>query len=104
MAERKRQTKKAETTEKKVVSGAYKILRAREFEDGGISFDMEFSGISFYRLGIREGKNGSFITYPSYKGTDGNYYHYFYLPLSDDTQDKIIQSVYNRLDDTPEEE
>ena len=105
MATRKTQTKKSETTEsKKVVSGPYKILRAKEFENGGISFDMEFAGITFYRLGVRSGKNGDFISYPSYKGSDGNYYHYFYLPLSDDTQDKIIQSVYNRLDDEPEEE
>lgn len=104
MATRKTQTKKSETTEKKVVSGPYKILRAREFENGGISFDMEFAGITFYRLGVRSGKNGDFISYPSYKGTDGNYYHYFYLPLSDDTQDKIIQSVYNRLDDEPDQE
>lgn len=95
---RTKATDTAKETTRKVVSGPYKILRAKEFDNGGITFDMEFNGITFYRLGVRKGQNGEFISYPSYKGTDGNYYHYFYLPLSDDTQDKIIQSVYNKLD------
>lgn len=103
MAERKaRQTKKQ--TEVKKVEGAYKILRAKEFTNGGISFDLEFNGVSFYRLGIRSGKNGDFISFPSYKGTDENYYHYYYIPWTDDQAEKIIQSVYDRLDNEPETE
>lgn len=90
--------KEATKKTRKEVHGEYKILRAVEFDNGGISFDMEFNDITFYRLGIRKGQNGEFISYPSYKGSDGNYYHYYYLPLSDESQDKIIQLVYNKLD------
>lgn len=110
MAERKARANKTdaknETTKKvaKVEDGAFKILRAKEFTNGGISFDMEFRGMTFYRLGVRSGKNGDFISYPSYKGTDGNYYHYYYIPLDDEGQDAIIQAVYNVLDSEPEVE
>lgn len=112
MATRKTGTKKADGNKKataKISNMNFVINRAIEFNGGGISFDMQVElldglMLSFYRLGVREGKEGSFISYPSYKGTDGNYYHYFYLPLTDDLQDKIIQAVYDKLDNTAEEE
>lgn len=108
MAERR--TKKAEGKKGAKISNMnFKVLRAFEFENGGISFDLsveltEGLSLTFYRAGIRKGKEGDFVSFPSYKGSDGNYYHYYYLPLTDDLQDKVIQAVYDRLDNTSEEE
>ena len=112
MATRKANTKGTKKADRKEVtkigSMEFKVLRAFEFNNGGISFDLSVdcagADLSFYRLGIREGKEGAFIAFPSYKGSDGNYYHYFYLPLSDELQDQIIQAVYDQLDNAPEAE
>lgn len=112
MATRKTGTKKADGNKKavaKISNMNFTINRAVEFDNGAISFDMgvellEGLTISFYRLGIREGKEGSFISFPSYKGSDGNYYHYFYVPMTDELQDKVIQAVYDKLDNQSEAE
>lgn len=112
MATRKTGTKKADGNKKvvsKISNMNFTITRAVEFDNGGISFDMSVQliddlSISFYRLGIREGKEGSFISFPSYKGSDGNYYHYFYVPMTDELQDKVIQAVYDKLDNQSEAE
>ncbi|MBR5004521.1 MAG: hypothetical protein IKY14_03560, partial [Erysipelotrichaceae bacterium] len=73
MAEQKNRTRRsaAKKAEPAKITGDFKIIRAYEFDDGTISFDMDFAGISFYRCMIRQGKNGDFIAFPSYKGGDG---------------------------------
>ena len=103
---RKTRTNKEDCNKKvesKISNMNFTITRAVEFENGGISFDLAVQiiddiSISLYRLGIIEGKKGSFISFPSYKGSDGNYYHYFYVPMTDELQDKVIQAVYDKLD------
>lgn len=105
MAEQRTRTRsKAADNKKDVkkVSGEFKILRAYEFDDGTISFDMELCGITFYRTMIRKGKNGDFIAFPSYKGSDGNYYHYYFIPFEDDQAEKIIDAVFKKLDSETE--
>lgn len=98
MAERKRSAKKTERETIKVE--AFKILRAHEFNNGNVSFDMEINGVSLYRLTVVSRKDGSgeFISYPSYEN-NGKWYNYCYLALSDEDSDKIIQAVYDNLDD-----
>ena len=100
MAEQRKRTrstgsKKAEPAK---ITGEFKIIRAYEFDDGTISFDMDFAGISFYRCMIRKGKNGDFIAFPSYKGSDGNYYHYYFINFDEDTAEAIIDAVNAKLD------
>ena len=100
MAEQRKRTrntgsKKAEPAK---ITGEFKIIRAYEFDDGTISFDMDFNQISFYRCMIRKGKNGDFIAFPSYKGGDGNYYHYYYINFDEGTTEKVIDAVYAKLD------
>jgi len=98
MAERKRSTKKTERETIKVES--FKILRAHEFDNGNVSFDMEINGVSLYRLTVvsRKDGKGEFISYPAYEN-NGKWYNYCYLALSDEDSDKIIQAVYDNLDD-----
>lgn len=100
MAERERITKKK--TERKNISINFDDLvinRAHEFDNGNLSFDMTYAGIQLYRLTVVKSKKGNeFISFPSYE-SNGKWYSYFYMALSQDDQDKIIDMVYNSLDD-----
>lgn len=102
MAESRRNKKE---TEKERVTMTlpddFKIIRAHEFENGNVSFDLEVSGISFYRLTVVETKDGKrqFISYPQYKSGD-KWYNYYYLPLKDADIDRIIEAVYDCLQDS----
>lgn len=101
MAEQKNRTRRSTGSKKAEpakITGEFNIIRAYEFDDGTISFDMDFAGISFYRCMIRKGKNGDFIAFPSYKGGDGNYYHYYYINFDEETAEAVIDAVFKKLD------
>lgn len=95
MAERTR--KKAETQERKTIKinmDDVNIKRAFEFDNGNVSFDMEYAGITFYRMTVVKTKDGKeFISFPSYE-SNGKWYNYFYIPLSEKDQDALIDRVY----------
>ena len=95
MAERTR--KKAETQEKKTMKinmDDVNIKRAYEFDNGNVSFDMEYAGMTFYRLTVVKTKDGKeFVSFPSYE-SNGKWYNYFYMPLSEKDQDALIDLVY----------
>lgn len=74
------------------------ILRAIEFKNGGISFDMKADGVCYYNLSIVSGKESDFISEPSRKGSDDKYYKYYWLNLSQEMTDLIIDMVNNKLD------
>ena len=100
MAERRKSNKKTE--DKKFMSvSEFSILRAHEFDNGNISFDLKINGLTLYRLSVVSVKDSDrvFIGFPSYQAKDGKWYNYFYLPLSDEDMDKIINAVYDNLDD-----
>ena len=81
-------TKKTETAKKEI-----KVTRAHQFEDGSISIDLEVNGVSIYNTTLREGKNGTFVSFPSRKGKDGKYYSYVFVKLSEEDIQSIIEQV-----------
>ena len=89
MAERR--TRNTETREKE-----FKIKRAHEFKNGNISFDFELDGVSFYRATVVKGKNGDFVSWPQYE-SNGKYYSYYYMKLTDEEQEALIDAVYAAL-------
>lgn len=91
MAERTR-------TAKKETGRTFKVKRAHEFNNGNISFDFECEGFSFYRATVVKGKNGDFVSLPSYE-SNGKYYKYYFVGLTDDEQNALIDKVYACLDD-----
>ena len=100
MAERKRAAKNSKEREYMKIDN-FSILRTHEFESGDISFDADINGVKLYRLSVVKPKDSGkseFIGFPSYQN-NGKYYNYYYLPLSDEDVDKIIQAVYDNLDD-----
>ena len=52
---------------KKEVESTVKALvtRAKQFDDGGVMFDMIVNEVSIYGCRVVEGKNGDFVSFPS---------------------------------------
>lgn len=101
MAERRRSNKSNEKKEREFMKvDSFKITRAHEFDNGNVSFDMLINGVQIYRLSVVSAKDSDrqFIGFPSYQ-SNGKWYNYVYLPLSEDDVEKIINEVYNNLDD-----
>lgn len=100
MAERRRSNKSAEKAKEFMKVDSFKITRAHEFDNGNVSFDMLINGVQIYRLSVVSAKDSDrqFIGFPSYQ-SNGKWYNYVYLSLSEEDSDKIIDAVYNNLDD-----
>ena len=63
------------------------VSRAKELESGDIALDLIVNGVSiygaFYVTREVDGKETSFLSFPSRKGSDGKYYKYVYFPMDD---------------------
>jgi len=102
MAVRKRGSKGSSKEREYIKVDSFRVLRAYEFDDGNVSFDLELNGIKLYRLLViisAKDTDHQFIGFPSYQGKDEKLYNYFYISLSDEDSDKIIQAVYDIIDD-----
>lgn len=86
---------KENAEEKKVVISDLKVLRAKEYKNT-VFCDLEINGVKIYGCRYVEGKNGDFISFPSYKGNDGKYYNYAWADLSADDV-KAIDAELDKL-------
>jgi DNA-binding cell septation regulator SpoVG len=73
------------------------VTRAREVKEGSVAFDMEVNGISIYgcwynEYKTKEGKEGTMLTFPSYKNGD-KYYNHCWFPISADLKKDIIAQI-----------
>lgn len=95
-----RKTKAAEGKKEFISIDSFKVLRAHEFNNGNVSFDLAVNGVILNRLTVVSRKDGSgeFISFPSYEN-NGKWYNYCYMALSEEDSDKIIQAVYDNLDE-----
>lgn len=80
------------------VEYSVEVIKAKEVKDGIIIFDMEVNGIKIYSCWYNEyktkdGKDGIMLSFPSYKGSDGNYYNYVWFPISADLKANIIAQI-----------
>lgn len=87
--------KSAEAEEKKTVVNDLKVLRAKEYK-GTTFLDLEVNGVKIYGCRYVEGKNGDFISFPSYKGNDGKYYNHAYVEL-DEAMVSLIDEELDKL-------
>lgn len=83
--------------EEQTVSIEAKVTRAKQFKDGGVVFDMQVNGVSIYGCRVIESKNGDFISFPSYKGSDGKYYSHVWVKLSDEDTKAIVKQVEDMI-------
>lgn len=74
------------------------VTKAKEIKDGKVTFDCEANGIKIYSCWYNEyktkdGKDGTMLSFPSYKGSDGKYYNYVWFPISQELKDDIIAQI-----------
>lgn len=63
----------------------------------GVFFTLVLNGIYIHSCKVVEGKNGDFISFPQYKGSNGKWYSYVWAPLSEADSDYIISLVETEL-------
>lgn len=73
------------------------VLSVRETKKGFVFFNLKLNGITIYGCKVIESDKGDFISFPSYKGTDGNYYSHVYARLDDMTTNEIIAEIEKQL-------
>ena len=74
------------------------VTRAHEFKSGDISFDCIVNGVTLYGLTyINEDQKRNikkaFISFPSRKGLDGNYYNYCWFKITDELFSAIEKQI-----------
>lgn len=73
------------------------VTRAKELESGDIALDLVVNGVSiygaFYVTREVDGKEASFLSFPSRKGSDGKYYKYVYFPMNDAQLAKLEKDI-----------
>lgn len=73
------------------------VTRAKEVKDGSVAFDMEVNGITVYgcwynEYKTKEGKDGTLISFPSYRN-ENKYYNHVWFPISKELKDDIIAQI-----------
>lgn len=66
--------------------------------DDLVFFTLVLNGVTIYNCRVATGKNGDFISFPQYKGSDGNYYNNVYVSLSDEDSKKLLEEIQAAID------
>lgn len=93
-------TGKKKTEDQETINYEVEVTRAKEFtkkDKTSYAFDMKVNGVSVYGCWLQEGKEGNFVSFPSYKGSDGNYYSHCYFPIDEELQAKIEEQIEAKL-------
>lgn len=75
----------------------YSVDRVKMDSKDRVRFALTVNGVTVYGCNVLEGKNGDFISFPSYKGKDGKFYNHVYIPLTDKEQEGILLDVEKEL-------
>lgn len=76
----------------------WEVLQARETKNSFVFFNLKLNGITIYGCKVIEGKDGDFISFPSYKGTDDRYYSHVYARLDEMLVQEIIAEIEKKLE------
>lgn len=71
------------------------VKRAKEYKNT-VFFDVDINGVMIYGCRFVEGKNGDFVSFPSYKGSDGKFYNHCWIKLGD-AEVKLIDEQIDQL-------
>lgn len=91
----KKQNNEAAKAAQKVFS--CKVLRVMKFDDGGIVFDLEVNGVVIHGMRYieyvtKEGKEGSMLSFPSYKKNE-KWWTHVWFPISRELQEDIEKQI-----------
>lgn len=97
----RRSNKNQENEQKPADAKTIKVTRAREFENGGLVFDMVVNGVTIYGCqwveGTKDGRDYAFVSFPSRQSKkDNKWYNIAYVKLSDEDT-KNIESQLDSL-------
>ena len=96
-----KKTKKAEQQERtfcEVRTKAVENVRVIDGRNGDVVFfTLTINGVKIYNCRVATGKNGDFISFPQYKGNNGEYYNNVYVSLSDEDSKAILEDVQNAI-------
>ncbi len=100
----KKQTKKEEAKSERtfieIRDHEVSNVRVIDTKNGDmVLFTLEVNGVTIYNCRVATGKNGDFISFPQYKGTNGNYYNNVYVAISDEDSKKILAEVQTAINE-----
>lgn len=89
-------------TDDKKIAYEVEVLKAKEVKDGVVAFDMKVNGVTLYGCWYREyinkeGKEGTMISFSSYKANNGEYYNHAWFPISNELKLDIIDKIATKL-------
>ena len=64
-----------------------------------VFLSLMLNGVTINNCRIVTGKNGDFISFPQYKGSNGEYYNVVYARLSDEDTKNICALVQEKIDE-----
>ena len=97
----KKANKKEQTERENIVLTSYEVSNVRVIDTKNgdmVLFTLMVNGVTIYNCRVATGKNGDFISFPQYKGTNGNYYNNVYAPLSDEDTKILLADVQTAID------
>ena len=98
-AKGKTATKKSTMETTKVDSLDVKSVRVVDTKRGDlVFFTLVINGVYINNCKVATGKNGDFVGWPQYKGSDDKWYNQVYVPLSDEDTKTIMDMVQHDLD------
>lgn len=100
----KKQTKKeeakSERTFAEIREHEVSNVRVIDTKNGDmVLFTLAVNGVTIYNCRVATGKNGDFISFPQYKGSNGSYYNNVYVAISDEDSKKILAEVQKAIDE-----
>lgn len=93
----KKPENKNKNSNQKSILKEYSVDHVKMDSTDRVRFALTVNGVTVYGCNVVEGKNGDFISFPSYKGKDGKYYNHVYIPLTDKEQEGILLDVEKEL-------
>lgn len=94
-------TKNAENQESKGTGAEVKdvqVSNVRVTNDDKVYFTLVVNDVFINNCRVATGSKGDFVSFPSYKGKNGNYYNYAYVSLDDKTTSKIMEIIQAAID------
>lgn len=80
---------------------SFEIERIRQNQYGDIFFTLTIDGyihINGCRLVTKKDGMSEFVSFPSYKGSDGKYYSHVYVELEDEETEEIAAKLHEYLE------
>ena len=74
------------------------VSNVRVTSDDKVYFTLIVNGVFINNCRVATGSKGDFVSFPSYKGKNGNYYNYAYVSLDDATTAKIMEIIQAAID------